>query len=175
MHKVVVLSFLFLFCCSRVDLANAQKGDDVFTIYLVRHSEKELNINNPSDPPLNSCGVKRADHLRNFLYDVHLNAVYSTDYLRTKNTALPTALSKRLPIKIYNPGDLEAFSSLLLEAKQDVLVVGHSNTTGVLAGLLVGENLGSFDESIYERIYKVVVYKNKGQLHLLYSSFDCTD
>ena len=139
MHKVVVLSFLFLFCCSRVDLANAQKGDDVFTIYLVRHSEKELNINNPSDPPLNSCGVQRAEHLRNFLYDVHLNAVYSTDYLRTKNTALPTALSKGWQSKIYHPADLEAFSSLLFDAKQNVPVVGYSQPTNICAGLLVGE------------------------------------
>ena len=127
MHKLVLLSFLFLFCCSRVDLVNAQKGDDVFTIYLVRHSEKELNTNNTADPPLNTCGIQRAEHLRNFLYDVHLNAVYSTDYLRTKNTALPTALSKRLPIKIYNPGDLDAFSSLLFDAKQDVLEIGRAH------------------------------------------------
>ena len=60
-----------------------------------------------------------------------------------------------------------------MDRRQDALVVGHSNTTGVLAGLLVGEELGGFDLDIYDRIYQVVIYKDTGRLHLLHSVFDC--
>ena len=101
--------------------------------------------------------------------------MYSSNYTRTKNTALPTATSKGLEIKEYNPQELEDFSQLLIERKQNALVVGHSNTTGVLAGLLVGEEIGPFDLDIYDRIYQVLIYQNRGKLQLFHTSFDCSD
>jgi hypothetical protein len=91
------------------------------------------------------------------------------------NTARPTAASKALSIINYNPQDLKTFSKLLIEKNQDALVVGHSNTTAVLAGLLTGEVMGAFDLDIYNRIYQVVINKKKGRLHLFHSSFVCTD
>ena len=153
----------------------AQSNNETFTIYLVRHSEKDLTSNNYSDPPLTDCGEQRSKNLSGFLTDIDLDAVYSTDYNRTKNTALPTALSKGLDVKEYNAEKLEDFSKLIIDRRQDALVVGHSNTTGVLAGLLVGEDLGEFDLDIYDRIYQVVVYKDTGRLHLLHSLFDCVN
>ena len=151
----------------------AQANNETFTIYLVRHSEKDLTSDNYSDPPLTNCGEQRSKSLSDFLIDVDLDVVYSTDYNRTKNTALPTAVSKGLEVKKYNAQGLEGFSKLIMDRRQDALVVGHSNTTGVLAGLLVGEELGEFDLDIYDRIYQVVIYKDTGRLHLLHSVFDC--
>lgn len=147
---------------------------DIFTIYLVRHAEKDV-ATDPADPPLTPCGRERAQHLSTFLNDVHLDAIYSTDYARTKETAQPTARAKGLTIKEYNPVGLEEFSADLMMRQQDVLVVGHSTTTGVLAGLLVGDTIGPFDESIYNRIYQVVVCNDAGRLHVLHTSFVCED
>ena len=78
-------------------------------------------------------------------------------------------------IKKYNSQQLEEFSKSLINNKQDVLVVGHSNTTAVLAGLLVGKELEAFDLDIYDRIYQVVISKNASQINLLHSTFVCTD
>ena len=153
----------------------AQKKNETFTIYLVRHSEKSSTSNNPSDPPLTPCGEQRSLKLNSFLRDVPLHSIYSTDYNRTKKTALPTATSRGLEIKEYNPQELKDFSKLLIACKQDALVVGHSNTTGVLAGLLVGQELGAFDLDIYNRVYQVVISKNSGRLHLLHTAFECKD
>lgn len=153
----------------------AQKDSELFTIYLVRHSEKDLTSNTPSNPPLSVCGEERSENLSNFLRDVELDVIYSSDYIRTKNTAKPIATSKGLEISEYNPRELEDFSKLLMDRKQDALVVGHSNTTGVLAGLLVGEEIGAFDEAIYDRVYQVIIYKNSGRLHLLHTAFDCSE
>ena len=152
----------------------AQKGE-FFTIYLVRHSEKDLTSENEADPPLTKCGMQRSESLNRFLEDVKLDAVYSTDYNRTINTAKPTANSKELQIEKYNPRDLVGFSKLLIDAKKDVLVVGHSNTTGVLAGLLIGEELGEIDLDIYDRIYQVVISNKDGRLNLFHSPFECKD
>lgn len=149
-----------------------ESEQDIFTIYLVRHSEKDV-ATNPSDPPLTTCGEERSEFLSQFLADVPLDAVYSTDYARTQSTARPTALAKELEIESYDPGDLANFAKQLTDAKQDMLVVGHSNTTGVLAGLLVGEDIGSFDESIYNRIYQVVIHKKCNRLHVLHTAFSC--
>jgi broad specificity phosphatase PhoE len=152
----------------------AQKGE-LFTIYLVRHSEKDISSENEADPPLTKCGRQRSESLSSFLEDVKLDAIYSTDYSRTINTAKPTANSKDLNIEKYNPRDLVGFSKLLIDAKKDVLVVGHSNTTGVLAGLLTGEELGEIDLDIYDRIYQVVINNKNGRLHIFHSPFMCTE
>lgn len=152
---------------------NTQDSCKTFTIYLVRHAEKDLTSNNGGDPPLTKCGEQRSEKLNLLLSDVHIDAVYSTDYTRTKNTALPTAMSKGLEIQEYGAEDLRGFAKLLTDLKQDALVVGHSNTTAVLAGLLVGEELGGIDLDTYNRVYQVVMHKKRGRLHLLHTAFDC--
>ncbi|CAM1355472.1 phosphoglycerate mutase family protein [Tenacibaculum halocynthiae] len=154
-------------------VVNAQENKELFTIYLVRHSEKDVSPANRKNPPLTKCGEQRAKNLNKFLEKVNLDVIYSTNYIRTKNTAKPTADGKNMPIKIYNPRELTQFSKTLIDKKQDALVVGHSNTTGVLAGLLVGEKIKPFDESIYNRIYQVVIHKKTGRLHILNTSFSC--
>jgi len=70
---------------------------------------------------------------------------------------------------------LEEFALTLKEHRRDALVVGHSNTTAVLAGLLVGdESFSTFDESIYDRIYQVVLSDSGGRIHILQQTFSCT-
>ena len=154
---------------------DTQESCKTFTIYLVRHAEKDLKSNNGGDPPLTKCGEERAEKLSVLLGDVHLDAVYSTDYARTRNTALPTAKSKELDILEYDASNLEAFAKLLVDKKEDALVVGHSNTTAVLAGLLVGEEQAGIDLDTYNRVYQVVMHKKRGRLHLLHTAFDCNE
>ena len=152
--------------------ATAQ-SDRPFTIYLVRHSEKDQSSAHQSDLPLSQCGEQRSETLSIFLSEVRLEAIYSTDFTRTISTAKPTAISKGLEIQKYEPSDLESFAQTLLIRKQDALVVGHSNTTGYLAGFLIGEEGEDISLDIYDRIYQVVVSENSSRLHLLHSSFKC--
>jgi len=175
-HFTIVLAALALTVVLAFQVApKTEQNGKLFTIYLVRHSEKDGASANPADPPLTSCGEERAEHLSTFLSEVPLEVVYSTDYTRTQNTAQPTAKSKELEIQEYDAHELESFAKLLIDGKQDALVVGHSNTTGVLAGLLVGEEIGAFDESIYNRVYQVVVHKKCSRLHLFHTAFSCDD
>lgn len=173
MKKLLLIAVFFVFACSIGDEANAQQNFKKFTVYLVRHSEKDLTSENYSDPPLTECGQKRSEYLNDFLKEVDIDVVYSTNYIRTKHTALPTAISKNLEIRYYKTESLIDFSKLLMDSKQNALVVGHSNTTAVLAGLLTNQTMGAFDLDIYNRIYKVELKKNKGRLKLIHSNFEC--
>jgi len=155
--------------------AFAQDTDSMFTIYLVRHAEKELSVDNPKDPPLTPCGEQRAASLEVFLSAVQLDAIYSSDYSRTRDTAKPAAQNRNMETRLYDPKKLDEFAKVLLERGEDALVVGHSNSTPVLAGLLIGEKMEPIDESIYNRIYQVVISKETGRLHVLHSTFDCEE
>ena len=149
------------------------QSDDAFTIYLVRHSEKDHTSENSSDLPLSECGEQRSKALSHFLSEVELEAVYSTDFSRTKSTALPTANKKDIEISLYNEEDINLLSNHLLNIRQDALVVGHSNTTGVLAGLLVNKDFEDIELHIYDRIYQVVVCGDSRTLNLFHSNFEC--
>jgi len=171
MKKSTFILALLLFLPSAY--LTAQNNQEDFTIYLIRHSEKDLLSDNQIDPPLTKCGAKRSVFLRDFFKEITVDKIYSTNYLRTKNTAKPIALSKNLDIKYYDPSDLKSFSELLINSKQNILVVGHSNTTPVLAGLLDGEEKAPFDESIYNRIYKISFNGDETKLFMIETPFKC--
>ena len=168
---ILIILIIFGFQCN----IHSQEEGKIFTIYLVRHSEKDLSSNNSADPSLTKCGKQRSENLSVFLKDVPLDAIYSTDYNRTKNTALPTATSRDIKVTEYDALELKSFSKLLVDREQNALVIGHSNTTGVLAGLLIGKEIGAFDLNIYNRIYQVVMYNKQGRLHLLNTVSNCID
>lgn len=161
----------------QVDASNA------FTIYLSRHGEKLKDASNPKDPDLTECGHMRANRLARMLDSVNLKAVYSTDYRRTQNTAKPTAQSKGIKVRSYDPRQLEEFANALQTRGESVLVLGHSNTTNVLAGLLANKQFEQIDESEYDRLYQVTVMKTEHNssnqagsivsVQLLHQAFDC--
>ncbi len=156
-------------------VAFGQDKKDSFTIYLVRHAEKVIDINNLKNPPLTQCGEERSESLALFFSNIELDRIYSTDYIRTKNTALPTAESKNLDIEIFEASELEELMTLIMKRGENALIVGHSTTTPMLAGLLIGEEMGAIDERIYNRIYQVIISDKKGKLNIFHTSFECKD
>ena len=148
-------------------------ADETYSVYLVRHAEKDVTDPDNHDPQLRSCGIDRAERLASIFQSVDLKAVYSTDYARTQSTARPTADSKNLAVKTYDPVDLDVVFDRLITKKQDALVVGHSNTTNVLAGKLAGIELEDIDEEEYDRLYQVVLFDGSAELELLHQVFQC--
>ncbi|MEW6997852.1 phosphoglycerate mutase family protein [Colwelliaceae bacterium BS250] len=140
-------------------------------IYLIRHAEKQLDV---KDPSLTVCGVQRAQSIAKQLELIAIDNVFSTNYQRTLQTAKPVAQSKNVVIKHYNPKELEAFAIELKQLPGNSVIVGHSNTTAVLAGLLTNIELTSFDESIYDRLYQVVIIGGNAQLQILQQNFNCS-
>lgn len=123
-----------------------------YAIYLVRHSEKQSG---QPDPLLTKCGIQRAEQLATLLSGVKLEAIYSTDYRRTLATAAPSAKRLGLTVKTYSPAALQQLAKGLTEQKQTVLVVGHSNTTPMLAKLLSGQAVKPLTEQDYQQLYQI--------------------
>ncbi|MDB2437815.1 histidine phosphatase family protein [Hellea sp.] len=127
------------------------------TYYLVRHAEKTTD---KSDPSLTQQGQKRAKDLAQKLSKAPLTAIYSSDYVRTRDTAAPTATAKDLKVVIYDPRDLDGFAKELLDQKGHILIIGHSNTTPQLSALLGGpEGTPIVEATEYDRLY---ILKRKG-------------
>ena len=128
------------------------------TYFLIRHTEKELAPLDKSNPNLTEQGRERAQHWNMVFHYIEFDAIYSTDYIRTIETARPIAEAQNLEIKSYNPQTL--FDSDFQQATlgKTVLVVGHSNTTPVLANrMLKEERYPLFDDSEYDSFFVVTI------------------
>ena len=132
--KKIILICTFLF------ISSSCYSQEVTTYYFIRHAEKLRIDITDKNPKLNYEGVKRADAWKEVFTNVKLDAVYSTDYNRTKLTAKPTADSKHLPIFLYDPKNMYSESFQYKTKGKAVLVVGHSNTTHVFANKVLGRD-----------------------------------
>lgn len=130
--KKILLIYIFIFTSL---LSNAQ---EVTTYYFIRHAEKLRVDKTDRNPNLNLKGFKRAEAWKEVFSNISFDAIYSTDYTRTKLTAKPTADSKKLPILIYNPRDMYSKAFQNQTKGKTILVVGHSNTTNVFANKVIG-------------------------------------
>jgi phosphohistidine phosphatase SixA len=121
-------------------------------VFLVRHAEK---VDASKDPELDERGRARAASLADLLGDSSIAFVYSTDYIRTRETARPVAERLGLPIEIYDPSDLPGLAKRIRAQGGRSLVVGHSNTTGELVRALGGDPGSPIAEDEYDRLYVV--------------------
>jgi 2,3-bisphosphoglycerate-dependent phosphoglycerate mutase len=108
------------------------------TFYFIRHAEKDRSNEENRDPKLKEEGILRAAKWSLVLQNVKFNAVYSTDYNRTKQTAQPTAEMNGLTLTMYDPSNLDGNAFLEANKGKTVLVVGHSNTTPMFVNAVLG-------------------------------------
>jgi broad specificity phosphatase PhoE len=174
---LIAIAFLVTNCESQKQALRAegynQAKEAATTIILVRHAEKVLG---PRNPDLTGEGQQRAKDLEYFLKEVNLDAVYSSNYFRTVQTAKPVAEAKGLEIIHYDAGNLEALVDNLFESHKGktILVVGHSNTTPEVANLLTGtKDLAHFSELVYDNILMVTAYE-KGKAKVIQLNYGNT-
>jgi broad specificity phosphatase PhoE len=154
--KKIILICTFLF------ISSSCYSQEVTTYYLIRHAEKLRIDITDKNPKLNYEGVKRADAWKEVFTNIKLDAVYSTDYNRTKLTAKPTADSKNLPIFLYDPKDMYSESFQHKTKGKAVLVVGHSNTTHVFANKVLGrDEYNQINDDNNSNLYIVSVIDEK--------------
>ena len=135
------------------------------TFILVRHAEKESAPADPKDPFLSQEGQQRAQALAKLLDKQKVDVIMSTNLNRTKNTVKPLADAKGIGIKTYESLK-EPDLAKLKAAGGTVVICGHSNTTPVIANLLLGkEQFKAFDDSDYGNI---LIIKDGSVTHLRY-------
>lgn len=116
-----------------------QQENKVTTYYLIRHAEKDRTETGNRDPELNTAGRERARKWAEVLKEVDFDAIYSTNFKRTTQTAQPIAEQNELEILNYDPRNLYSDNFKKATAGNTVLVVGHSNTTPHLANAILGQ------------------------------------
>ncbi|GHF14451.1 phosphoglycerate mutase [Kordiimonas sediminis] len=153
-----VLLSIILITGFAVTSLQADDKEAVQTLYLVRHAEKVAD--GSRDPALTKLGQTRAKWLAMYFAGKKLDAVYSSNTTRTRETAAPTAELKNLTIELYNPADLKGIAQTVTKAGHTALIVGHSNTTPILANHLTGAVLEELDERTYSLIFVVTRYSD---------------
>ncbi len=147
--------FVTLLLCSFAATSIAQ--DELTTFILIRHAEKADDGTN--NPGLTAEGTDRAERLNALLAETDVAAIYSTPFKRTMSTVSPLASAKGLDIQEYNPRGQEFIKAMLRDNPgKTVVVSGHSNTTPVVANILLGnKQFENLTEDEYGKIFIVTV------------------
>ncbi|MEZ4699924.1 MAG: phosphoglycerate mutase family protein [Rhodothermales bacterium] len=153
----LVLGGAFLAACQSTD------APDPVVIYLMRHAEKQVPpADTTADPSLDAAGMARAAALARTLGEAGVTRILSTNFKRTIETVEPLAQQLGLEVERYDPRALDAVAELLKTSTGRIVVVGHSNTTPQLVGLLGGESGPAYDEvTEYDRLYIVTIASGK--------------
>lgn len=164
--------------------ASSAKNDfKVTTVFLVRHAEKATTP--PEDPPLTEAGNMRSQQLARMLEQAGIKAIYTSQFLRTKQTAEPLAKSLGItpllmPIKMNpsNPREVseqsirEITEKIQERAGDTALIVGHSNTVPAVIKMLGGDVTVNIDEKEFNDLFIVTVFA-KGKAHVARLKYGC--
>lgn len=158
--------FLFSDGASRTLTLPFDSGYAVFV--LVRHCEKILD--GSKDPGLTAEGQARAERLGRLLMHFQLDSVYSTNYLRTRNTAAAVIERGQLPAtQLYTPEGQSELLHRLVSAggSRRYLIVGHQNTVPMALNILTGAfNYQNLPDHAYSKCF-IVVSRGIGQSTVL--------
>ena len=155
MKKILVLCLMLAFA---LPICAQENETGTTTYYFIRHAEKDRSDKDNKDPNLVLEGILRAAKWSLVFENVAFDAIYSTDYNRTKQTAQPTAEKKGLEIKIYDPRQMYSEEFARATKGQKVLVVGHSNTTPAFVNTILGERkYPNIDDNNNANLYIVTI------------------
>lgn len=123
-------------------------------VFLIRHAEKELA---GADPALTAKGRERAAAWAGLLKSAGLDAVFTSEARRTKETGGIIAETLNLPQTALPAGDISGLVDTLQFDHEDdrVLIVGHSETIPrILQRFGLPEKL-TIRQSDYENLFVV--------------------
>ena len=144
MKKPILLLVLatLLFACGETTNKKAAETEvetNSTTYYLIRHAEKDRSDKSNRNPDLMETGQARAQRWAEYFKEIDLDAVYSTQYNRTIQTATPTAEWHELEVQTYDAGEMYDRTFQFATKGKNVLIVGHSNTTPTFVNTILGE------------------------------------
>jgi phosphohistidine phosphatase SixA len=141
----------------------------VTTVFLVRHAEKADAP--PADPPLSEKGSARAQELARMLAGAGVKAIYTSQFLRAKQTGetlaqklgatvtpLALQMSPSNPRQVSEQSIAEIVNKIYERPGDTALVVGHSNTVPEVIKMLGGDVVPNIDEKNFDDLFIVTVY-----------------
>jgi broad specificity phosphatase PhoE len=153
---------IVLYTAIAIGLAWFFESQATTTIIFFRHAEQTSH--DEVDPPLSEAGQRRVAELTRQLVDADvvagIDAIYSTPYIRSLETARPLADQLDLPINSYAADDTEEILDTILKDHKGkiILVIGHSNTLPVLiANLGASKNVPAIAQNEFDNIYIISI------------------
>ena len=160
---VLLLAVLTLVAaCKESGKINLAEKENTSVYYFIRHAEKDRSDSTNKNPSLTLQGLERANKWAVFFKDKNIAAVYSTNYIRTQQTALPIAKEQNLEIISYTAKELISEKFIANNKGKNIVIVGHSNTTPELVNSLLGERkYKDIADSENNNLFVVTLNKNK--------------
>jgi broad specificity phosphatase PhoE len=161
---------LLLLCAA---LFAAAKNSAPTTVIIVRHAEKQLDAGD--DPHLTDAGVKRADALARVVGDAHVDAIYVSQFQRTKETA---AAIHGVPVTTLPVDKSTDYPKLIADAirkrnaGQTVLVVSHSNIVPGIVEELTKIKVPPIPDDEFSRLY-IVTLRTGAPPQLIAAQYGC--
>ena len=153
---------IVLYTAIAIGLAWFFESQATTTIIFFRHAEQTSH--DEADPPLSEAGQRRVAELTRQLVDADvvagIDAIYSTPYIRSLETARPIADQLDLPINSYAADDTEEILDTILKNHKGkiILVIGHSNTLPVLiANLGASKKVPAIAQNEFDNIYIISI------------------
>ena len=158
MKQLLTTLILLIAFIGPVSAQETTASNQTSSYYFIRHAEKDKSDKSNKNPNLIMEGVLRAAKWSLVFDNLKFDAIYSTDYNRTRDTTKPTAEKNDLDITIYDPRNIDVKTFLETTKGKTVLVVGHSNTTPMFVNSILGtKKYQSIDETNNANLYIVTV------------------
>jgi broad specificity phosphatase PhoE len=128
------------------------------TVFVTRHADRDAS---EPDAALTELGLRQAETLSEVLRSAGIKHIYTTEFIRTQQTAAPLARISKAPVETVKQADLHELVARVLRntsAGDAILVVGHRGTVPQIVKALSGkaiEPLGSFE---YGRLLAVTLF-----------------
>jgi broad specificity phosphatase PhoE len=137
-------------------------------VILVRHAERATEP--ASDPGLAPAGEQRAQALALALAGLRVNAILTTQFRRTRDTAAPLAKAMGVQPQVIDTksGDARTVADAVRAQSGVVLVVGHSNTVPAILAALGGPSQPALCETSFHHVF--VLRPGAGSMQLSYGA-----
>lgn len=128
------------------------------TVILVRHAEKDTTPG-LDDPALTEVGTTRARRLGVMLKGAGVEAIYSSEFRRTKDTVAPLSASIGVPTQVIRARNMSKLVTTLKtgHAGETVVVSGHSNTLPAIMKALGVSPTPRITDADYDGLYVVTL------------------
>ena len=154
-----LLALILLFFAFNLS-AQAQKNK---TIWVVRHAEKLTDDLKDANPNLSEKGIQRAEDLKQYLSKKKIEKIFSTPFLRTKNSAEPLAKMLNIEVEIYQTKVNADFANKIKALpNRNILIVGHSNTVIEIVKILGAKPpVQTLKDDDYDFLFEVKIKGDK--------------
>ncbi len=124
-------------------------------VFVIRHAEKA----GANDAPLSAAGLARAQTLVHVAGEAGVEAIYATQFRRTRQTVEPLASHLGISITQVNANDVDGLIQQLWRdhAGRVVLIAGHSDTVPQIIEKLGGGRIAPIAEDKFDNLFIVAI------------------